>query len=157
MTITRLRNLCQGGRIKRSAERAEAKKWVDRFEVRPGRISAALGTLSGGNQQKVILAKWLRTDPKVLVLDEPTHGVDVGAKAAIYQLIADRAREGLTVVICSTESEELAHVCDRVLVFRNGQVVVELEGATLTAERITREVLGSGVVRAGTKAEEVSP
>jgi ribose transport system ATP-binding protein len=156
MTITRLRGLTRGGRIRRGAERAEAKRWVDRFEIRPGRIDAALGTLSGGNQQKVILAKWLRIDPTVLVLDEPTHGVDVGAKAAIYQLIADRARDGLAVVICSTESEELAHVCDRVLVLRGGRVVVELEGAALTAERITREVLGSATARAGSNPAEVS-
>jgi ribose transport system ATP-binding protein len=157
MTITRLRGLCRGGRIRRGAERAEARTWVETLDIRPGRIEAALGTLSGGNQQKVILAKWLRTDPTVLILDEPTHGVDVGAKAAIYQLIADRARDGLAVVVCSTESEELAHVCDRVLVLRDGQVVSELEGPTLTADRITREALGSPSPSTDPIHSEVTP
>ena len=91
MTITGLGQYFRGGFLRRRAERKEVMTWVERFDVRPPRSDVALGTLSGGNQQKVILAKWLRTDPKVLLLDEPTHGVDVGAKAAIYQLIADRA------------------------------------------------------------------
>ena len=142
LTITGLSRFFRGGFLRRRAERKEVMGWVQRFDVRPPRPDVALGTLSGGNQQKVILAKWLRTEPKVLLLDEPTHGVDVGAKAAIYQLIADRARDGLAVVICSTENEDLAHVCDRVLVMRNGRVVAELEGSALTADRIAHESLG---------------
>ena len=118
--------------------------WVERFDVRPPRSDVALGTLSGGNQQKVILAKWLRTDPKVLLLDEPTHGVDVGAKAAIYQLVADRARDGLVG----------RHLLDGERGpgprLRSGAGHAQrscrrrARGLDLTADRIARESLGGG-------------
>jgi flagellar motor protein MotB len=102
-----------------------------------------IGELSGGNQQKAVLARWLRTEPRVLLLDEPTQGVDVGAKAAIYQQIAEAAREGMAVLIASSDAEELVHLCDRVLVLRAGMVSAELAGANLTEERLVAETLGA--------------
>jgi ABC-type multidrug transport system ATPase subunit len=98
---------------------------------------------SGGNQQKAVLARWLRTDPLVLLLDEPTQGVDVGAKAAIYSQIAEAAREGVGVLIASSDADELVHLCDRVLVMRSGTVGIELEGSSLTTERVVAETLGA--------------
>jgi ABC-type sugar transport system ATPase subunit len=102
-----------------------------------------MATLSGGNQQKVIVAKWLRTNPRVLILHEPTHGVDIGARAAIWALLAELLSAGGGAVICSTEIADLAHVCDRVLVMDGGRIVEELHGESLTEERITAAVLAA--------------
>jgi ribose transport system ATP-binding protein len=127
--------------LRRSIERREADEWIAKVELRPADPERAISTLSGGNQQKAVLARWMRTDPSVLVLDEPTQGVDVGAKASIYELLASAAAGGTAVVMCSSDAEELAHVCDRVLVLRSGRVATELSGASLTADRIVQEIL----------------
>jgi ABC-type sugar transport system ATPase subunit len=97
---------------------------------------------SGGNQQKVVLAKWLRNEPSVLLLDEPTQGVDVGAKASIYELVARAADQGAGVVISSSDTKELALLCDRVIVMRDGRVVAELSRDELTEARMVQESLG---------------
>ena len=106
--------------------------------------------MSGGNQQKVILARWLRQNPQVLILDEPTQGVDVGAKAEIHALVDAAAEAGAAVLVASTESEELARLCDRVLVLRDGRITASLEGAQVTASgrRVTAATLDSRL-RAG--------
>ena len=110
--------------------------------MRPPDAERPLLNFSGGNQQKVVLAKWLRTKPKVLLLDEPTQGVDVGAKAAIYELVAQAAKGGAAVLVSSSETKELAAICDRVLVLRDGVVVAEIDRAALTEARLVRESLG---------------
>jgi ABC-type sugar transport system ATPase subunit len=97
-----------------------------------------MGTLSGGNQQKVILARWLASHPKVLLLNDPTRGVDIGAKRDIYELLVGLAREGVAVVMLSTEVDEHVELMDRVLVFREHEVFAELP-----RERVTRESLVS--------------
>jgi ribose transport system ATP-binding protein len=127
--------------LRRTAERQAAQEWVSKVELRPADPERAIITLSGGNQQKAVLARWLRTEPAVLVLDEPTQGVDVGAKASIYELLASSAATGTAVVMCSSDAEELAHVCDRVLVLRSGRLATELSGASLTSDRIVQEIL----------------
>jgi ribose transport system ATP-binding protein len=109
---------------------------LEEFDVRPPDPTRKLATLSGGNQQKVLFAKWFCSKPKVFLLHEPTHGIDVGAKKQIFGRIRDAADEGAGVVIASTEYEDLAHICDRVLVFRDGRVVAELTAGELTQERI---------------------
>ena len=109
---------------------------VARFDVRPADPAALMGTLSGGNQQKTVLARWIAQEPKVLVLHEPTQGVDVGARRQIFQVIRDAVVAGMSVVYASLEYEDLAHMCDKVLVFRNGSVAAELVGADITADRI---------------------
>ena len=93
-------------------------------------------SLSGGNQQKVILARWLLTEPEVLLLDEPTRGIDVGAKYEIYQLILNLAKEGKTVLMVSSEMPELLGVCDRILVMSGGQLAGEVDARTTTQEEI---------------------
>jgi ribose transport system ATP-binding protein len=129
--------------IRGGAEASEAEEWLRRLGVTPCDGEARLATLSGGNQQKVVLARWLRCDPSVLLLDEPTQGVDVGSKASIYDRIVERARGGLAVLVASTDHEELAAVCDRVLVLHEGRVTAELHGAVLTAHELDRCVLAT--------------
>jgi ribose transport system ATP-binding protein len=126
------------GYVDRAGERHEVEGWIDALDIRPRRPDAVFGTLSGGNQQKVVLAKWLRMRPSVLLLDEPSQGVDVGAKATIHALARDIAADGATVVIASSDDAELCDTCDRVLVMRDGRIVAEVDGDRLTAEEIGR-------------------
>lgn len=130
-------------RLRQRAARREAALWAMQLDVQPPLIDRRMEKFSGGNQQKAVLARWLRTEPKVLLLDEPTQGVDVGAKAAIYRKIRDAANDGMAVLVASSDAEELVHVCDRVLVFRAGGVAIELRANTLTVERLIAETLGA--------------
>jgi ribose transport system ATP-binding protein len=110
------------------------------FDVRPNDPSLPYGALSGGNQQKALLAKWLQTEPRLLLLDEPTQGVDVGARQQIYELIRRAAEDrGMYVVCASSDHEQLATICDRVIVFGRGRVWRELVGAELTKDRIVEQ------------------
>ncbi|RAN72376.1 hypothetical protein B5P43_32675 [Bacillus sp. SRB_336] len=132
------------GRIDRRAERAEARDWFTRLGVRPaGAIAAPLASFSGGNQQKILFGKWIRNRPKVFLLDEPTQGVDVGAKAELHRQLLKLANDGTTVVVSSIDHEELATICDRVLVLRGGHIVEELVGTRLTATEINRSALAT--------------
>jgi ribose transport system ATP-binding protein len=115
-------------------------------DLRPADPERPLAQLSGGNQQKVVLAKWLRTSPRVLVLDEPTAGVDVGAKTAIYELVRRAARQGAAIVVSSADSKELAELCDRVLALDRGRLVGELCGADLTEEAVLHASLAASTV-----------
>ena len=99
-------------------------------------------TLSGGNQQKVVLSKWLAAEPRVLILDEPTRGVDVGAKADVHRTISHLATQGLAIVLISSELPEVLGMSDRVVVIREGRVVAELERAEATSERIMDAATG---------------
>ena len=114
------------------AEREEAAEYVRRFDVRPNDPELALDTLSGGNQQKVILARWFAVGRSVVILEEPTMGVDVGAKADIYGLLRDAVQSGTAAVVVSTDMEEVAKIAHRAIVFGRGQVVAELTGDTIT-------------------------
>jgi len=104
-------------------------------------------TLSGGNQQKVVLAKWLLSDPAVLILDEPTRGIDVGAKYEVYRLINQCAGEGKAILFVSSEIEELIGVCDRILVIRAGEMCDSVRRAEFNAERILRSAFGAQSVQ----------
>lgn len=119
-------------------ERAEATALIDRFSVHPRDSEVPIATLSGGNQQKVMVGRWLRGHLRLLVLEEPTAGVDVGAKATIHRLLADALASGLAVLLISTDFEEVADVCHRALVFVRGSVSTELSGAALTVAELTR-------------------
>jgi ribose transport system ATP-binding protein len=129
------------GRLDGRAERAEARSWMATVGLRPPNPEQPLKLFSGGNQQKIVLAKWLRVRPRVLLLDEPTQGVDVGAKAAIYELILAARRDGAGVLLCSSDTKELVSLCDRVLVLKEGRVVSEIPRASLTEERLVRDEL----------------
>jgi ABC-type sugar transport system ATPase subunit len=130
-------------RIDPRRERAEAATWMDRLDVRPRDQELPMAALSGGNQQKAILAKWFRTEPQIIVLDAPTQGVDVAAKAAIYRHLATAAGRGAALVVCSNEAKELAAICDRVVVLRDGEVAAVLHDRSLTEQRIISESSGT--------------
>lgn len=143
LTLPNLRDLrTRVGSLNIRAERAEATRWAQKVALNPPLPDRLLENFSGGNQQKVVLAKWLRTKPRVLLLDDPTQGVDVGAKAAIYELIGEAARAGAAVLLSSTDTKELVAVSDRVIVMRDGESAAELERDSITEARITRESLG---------------
>lgn len=133
------------GRLFKKTERDETNQWIEALDLRPREPSRLYRLLSGGNQQKVILGKWLNAKPKVLVLDEPTAGVDVGARQAIYELITEQAEAGLGVVLCSTDLEDVVSICDRALVLRNGYVTAELAGDDLTEHGLLLESIGGAV------------
>ncbi|WP_328980049.1 sugar ABC transporter ATP-binding protein [Streptomyces canus] len=123
--------------ISPARERAEARSLVERFGVRPADSEAPIAILSGGNQQKIMIGRWLRLSRRVVILEEPTAGVDVGAKAEIYRLLDDALAEGLAVLLISTDFEEVADVCHRALVFVRGHVTAELSGDALTVTELT--------------------
>jgi ABC-type sugar transport system ATPase subunit len=126
-------------RVRRPAARRELRVVRESFQgmrIRAGSPRAPVATLSGGNQQKIVLAKWLATSPRVLMLDEPTRGVDVGAKAEIYQLLFDAAESGVGVLVSSSENPELLTLCDRILVMFRGRIAAELSRDDATEARI---------------------
>jgi ribose transport system ATP-binding protein len=154
LTIADIRSISRRGRISRRLERKDAQKWMETLDVRPPVQERLIDQFSGGNQQKVVLGRLLRTDPKVLVLDEPTQGVDVGAKATIHDLIIRAAGAGAAVIVCSTDDEELVQVATRVLVLRRGRLGAELAGQHLTVERIEEEQLLAAEVRPTNEASD---
>ncbi|MET8949053.1 sugar ABC transporter ATP-binding protein [Streptomyces sp. NPDC004542] len=129
-------------------ERAEAVTLMERYAVRPPDSEAPLATLSGGNQQKVMIGRWLRVSLRLLILEEPTASVDLGAKAAIYRLLDEALAAGLAVLLVSTDFEEVTRVCRRAVVLVRGAVTAELSGPALTVAGLTRAA--SAVPRSGT-------
>ncbi|MGO6694296.1 sugar ABC transporter ATP-binding protein [Rhizobium johnstonii] len=132
------------GLLNSKAEADRAHNLVRRLGVRMGGIDMPVSSLSGGNQQKVAIAKQLAVDPKVILMDEPTRGIDVGAKSEIHRLLRDLARSGIGIVVISSELPELLGLCDRVLVIHEGTVAGEVEGEAMTEEAIMRLASGIG-------------
>ena len=123
---TRLRSLARLGLLFGSAERRLAQEWTARLQTRYASLDDPVARLSGGNQQKVVLAKWLSTQPRVLIVDEPTRGIDVATKAEVHRLMSDLAAEGVAIVMVSSELPEVLGMADRVLVMREGRLVAEI-------------------------------
>ena len=123
-------------------ERAAAARYVQDLNIRPPAIDAPVASLSGGNQQKVALARWLLTGPRVLILDEPTQGVDVGAKAEVHREMDRLAREGVAILMISSDLQEVLAMSDRVVVMRLGRVAGTVERRDLAPERVLRLALG---------------
>lgn len=126
------------GRVRRSVERTAAAAAVARFTVKTSSTSASMRELSGGNQQKVSIGRWLTRAPRLLLLDEPTQGVDVGARADLWALIAEAAQGGAAVLVVSSDLEELTHLSQRILVLRSGRLVGELEGQAVEPGQVNR-------------------
>jgi L-arabinose transport system ATP-binding protein len=122
--------------VGRRTERDLARRYVSQLSVRASGIEQEVGTLSGGNQQKVVLARWLARRPRLLILDEPTRGVDVGAKAEIYYIVNDLAAEGMALLVISSEMPELLGLSDRIVVMQGGRVTGRLSRAEATEERV---------------------
>src|SRR5262249_49015010 len=122
--------------VRRSEERALAAKYVDRLHIKSAGLETPVSMLSGGNQQKVVVGKWMAVDPRIWLLDEPTRGVDVGAKAEIHGLLSELAASGMGILMSSSELTDLLGVCDRVLVMFRGRMVAELPRSEATEERV---------------------
>jgi len=125
-------------RVQSVQEDQVAQSWVRDLRVRCSGLDQAVGELSGGNQQKVVLAKWLMTSPQVLFLDEPTRGIDIGAKVEIYSLINQLAHRGMGIMMASSEMPELMGLCHRILVLREGRASAEFTAECVTQEEIMR-------------------
>ncbi len=140
-TVSLWRRVLAGFGISMRRERAAARDSVEQLAIKIGSLNDPVSSLSGGNAQKVIVAKWLQNEPEVILLDDPTKGVDVGAKSEIYQIIRNLAAEGKVIILNSSEDRELAQLADRVLVMYEGRVVSELVGEDITEERLVAEAL----------------
>jgi ABC-type sugar transport system ATPase subunit len=142
-TLADLTGIASRGWLRPARERAAFEQERQRLGIRASGPDQGTWQLSGGNQQKIVLAKWLRTRPRVLLLDEPTRGIDVGAKAEIYGIIRELAAEGMAVIFVSSDLPEVTGLAHRVLVCRGGQVVGELSGAQIDEEEIMHLALGT--------------
>ena len=136
LTLSDLTPHFVAGRLRQGRERDETHSWIKKLSIKTPGPEAAIGALSGGNQQKVMFGKALRLTPKVLLLAEPTQGIDIGAKDQIHSLIDDAARDGAAVFVASTDTDELVRLCHRVLVIVDGQIVDEIKGGDISAEKI---------------------
>jgi len=150
LTLAALDQFQRGPLIDLARERAALDAGIDRFDIRVGDKGLNAGQMSGGNQQKLLLAKMMLVDPKVVVIDEPTRGVDIGAKQQIYRFIAALAAEGRSVIVISSEMAELIGLCHRIVVMRHGRVVGEVEGEAMNENAIV--VLATGVEIQGERA-----
>src|SRR4051794_2030017 len=144
VTLPRSRALSRFGLLFGRSERREALNWAQRLRTKYRRLSDPVGTLSGGNQQKVVLAKWLAMAPRVLIVDEPTRGIDVGTKAEVHRLMSALAAEGVAVLMVSSELPEVLGMADRVLVMREGRIVAELPRAEATEDAVMFAAMGQG-------------
>jgi rhamnose transport system ATP-binding protein len=130
------------GLIRRGRERETAEKFKDRLSIRTPSIQLEAGKLSGGNQQKVVLSKWLNTQPRLLILDEPTRGIDVGAKAEVHQIINELAQEGMAIILISSDLPEVLAMSDRILVMREGQQMGIFDRQEATQEKVMTAAMG---------------
>jgi ABC-type sugar transport system ATPase subunit len=131
------------GVVKTEKENKFADREIKKFSIKARSRHQTVNTLSGGNQQKVVLSKWLATGPQIIIFDEPTRGIDVGAKAEIYALIRELAKEGKTILLVSSEMPEIIGLCDRVIVLHEGSITRELQQRELNQETIMEAAMGS--------------
>jgi rhamnose transport system ATP-binding protein len=123
-------------------ERSLARRFMEQLRIRATSAAQVVRSLSGGNQQKVVLSKWLAAEPRILILDEPTHGVDVGTKADVHRAISQLAAQGLTILLISSELPEVLGMSDRILVMREGRLVAELARDEATQENVIAAAAG---------------
>ena len=142
ITLPSLGRTSKSGFLRMAEEFKLARDYAERLDLRAASLDQDVGNLSGGNQQKVVIAKWLATQPQVIILDEPTKGIDIGSKAAVHEFMAELAGQGLSVIMVSSEIPEVIGLSDRVIVMRDGRIVAELEGDTLSPETLVRHAAG---------------
>jgi rhamnose transport system ATP-binding protein len=142
VALASLQRVQRGGLIARGAERSFARDWVMRLQLKYGRLTDPVWTLSGGNQQKVVLAKWLARKPKLLIVDEPTRGIDVGTKAEVHRLLSELAAQGVAVLMISSELPEVLGMADRIVVLFEGRVMREFARADATEDAIMHAATG---------------
>ena len=144
ISLANLAGISQRGVIDQMQEMTIAKSYQRKINIKCANTQQDVGNLSGGNQQKVVLSKWLFTEPKILMLDEPTRGIDVGAKYEIYGIINELAEQGKAVIVISSEMPELLGICDRIYVINEGRLVGEMPAAEASQEKIMRAIMNSG-------------
>jgi rhamnose transport system ATP-binding protein len=145
VALPSLRRLARGPFVDGEAELRLASQVIERLDVKHSSLDQHVSELSGGNQQKVVLGKWLATEPKVIILDEPTQGIDVGAKAAVHAFVGELVARGLAVILVSSELPEVMGVADRIAVMREGRLVRIVPRAEFDARTIVGAALGAGV------------
>ena len=144
VTLPSLSRTSRRGFLRLAEEFALARDYTKRLDLRAASLDQDVGLLSGGNQQKVVIAKWLATRPRVIILDEPTKGIDIGSKAAVHDFMAELAAQGLAVIMVSSEIPEVLGMSDRVIVMREGRMVAEYADGEMTPERLVRAAAGIG-------------
>ena len=147
VTLPSLTRTSRNGFLRLAEEFRLARDYTGRLDLRAASLDTPVGNLSGGNQQKVVIAKWLATQPKIIILDEPTKGIDIGSKAAVHDFMAELAAQGLAVIMVSSEIPEVLGMSDRVIVMREGRIAAELSGAAMTPETLVRHAAGISEVR----------
>ncbi len=138
MALPSMHRFTSAGLMNQARLDREALRVMGDLKLRPLDIEKTIGTLSGGNQQKVIIGRWVAADANVFLFDEPTRGIDIGAKSEIYHLIEKLAQAGKAIVVVSSEMTEIMRISDRVLVMREGRITKELTGSAITEENIAR-------------------
>ena len=144
VSLASMEQFFQNGHLYKAKERSKVKEICGQINVKMSSIDVPVSTLSGGNQQKVVLSKWMLTRPEILILDEPTRGIDVGAKLEIYKLMTNLVKEGKSIVMVSSELSELIGMCDRIYVMAGGQVTGQLTRAEFSQEKIMRYAMNIG-------------
>jgi rhamnose transport system ATP-binding protein len=142
VTLPSLARTSRRGFLRLAEEFRLAREYTSRLDLRAAALDQDVGDLSGGNQQKVVVAKWLATRPRVIILDEPTKGIDIGSKAAVHEFMAELAAQGLAIIMVSSEIPEILGMSDRVIVMREGRIVAEFPRAGLTPEKLVRAAAG---------------
>jgi ribose transport system ATP-binding protein len=142
LTLVNVRPAMSRGVLRKGRERADVQVWLDRLSINPPEPEMPMGKLSGGNQQKVVIARWLRESPRVLLLDDPTQGVDVGAKNEIHAIVGELSTQGTAVLLVSSDESELAALCDRVLVLAGGRIERQLQGPGLSPDDVSAATIG---------------
>lgn len=136
MTLAALHEIIRGVRVDKNRRMDIVRHYVDAFSIKVTSGEQLVGNLSGGNQQKVVLGKWLARKPRVIILDEPTRGIDVGSKSEIYRIINELAGEGVSIILVSSELPEVINMCDRIYVMGEGRIKGEIGQAEFSQERI---------------------
>jgi ribose transport system ATP-binding protein len=152
IVMSGLATLARAGFVDFPGVRRMAQQYIDALDIRTPSLGQRVRNLSGGNQQKVVISRWLMLNPRILILDEPTRGIDVGAKAEIHALMNDLARKGIGILMISSELPEILGVSDRILVMREGEIVAELPRAQATQDAIMLAAIGTLTESAGVQA-----
>ena len=145
VTLPSLDRTSRAGFLRLAREFQLARDYTGRLDLRAASLDQDVGLLSGGNQQKVVIAKWLAVQPRVIILDEPTKGIDIGSKAAVHAFMAELAAQGLAIIMVSSEIPEILGMSDRVIVMRDGRIAAELDGPRMTPESLVRAAAGIGI------------
>ena len=141
-----LKRTSRSGLLRAAEEFRLARKYAERLDLRAAHLSQPVGTLSGGNQQKVVIGKWLATRPRVIIVDEPTKGIDIGSKAAVHEFLSELAADGLAVIMVSSELPEILGMADRAIVMRDGRIAARFERDDMTAEALVNAATGNAPI-----------